>query len=154
SFYLVGATQTLFLIGPPLYLIWRVPVMRFSRPAEYLAFALPYFGSTALFLVAYAGVRGGLRVVPPTPFLSPVYCLAVLRALTSFRLPTGVTEKVRTPLLSPLLIPSLLALVLCAGGLAAALVDGDNGLIIASLWAAFMLWALGSFLAVGLPFEI
>ena len=31
SFYLVGATQTLFLLGPTLYLLWGISVMRFSR---------------------------------------------------------------------------------------------------------------------------
>jgi cellulose synthase (UDP-forming) len=154
SFYLVGATQILFILGPILYLLWRVPVMHLPSPRDYLIFAVPYLGSVVLFLVAYGGIRGGLRVIQQTLFLSPVYCLAVLRALVRLRFPIGVTEKGRSRRWSPLLLPQLVAAALCAAAVASAVISADDGLLIATLWATFMVWALGSLLSVGLPSKL
>ena len=151
SFYVVGATQTLFLLGPTLYLLWGVSVMRFSQPADYVIHGVPYYVSILLLLMVYAGVRGGLRVIQQQLFLSPIYCLAVVGALVPFRLPAGVTEKARRGGFSPLLLPQLVFATLCIAGVAVALRDGGGSLTIAGIWTALLLAALAPFItAIGL----
>jgi cellulose synthase (UDP-forming) len=151
SFYLIGATQTLFLVGPALYLLFGVSVMRFSQPIDYVVHGVPYYASIVLLLTAYGGVRGGLRVIQQQLFLAPVYCLAVVGALAPFRLRAGVTDKVRRAGLSPLLVPQLAAAALSAAGLGLAIRDGGGELTVAGIWAALLLAALTPFLtAAGL----
>ena len=142
SFYLVGATQTLFLLGPTLYLLWGISVMRFSGPADYVVHGLPYYASILLLLTVYGGVRGGLRVIQQQLFLSPVYCVAIVGALVPFRLPAGVTDKARRTGFSPLLLPQLVFAALCVAGVAVALRDGGGTLTIAGIWTALLLAAL------------
>ena len=142
SFYLVAATQTLFLLGPTLYLLWGISVMRFSGPAEYVAHGVPYYASILLLLGVYGGVRGGLRVIQQQLFLSPVYCVAIVGALLPFRLPAGVTDKARRTGFSPLLLPQLVFAALCVAGVAVALRDGGGTLTIAGIWTALLLAAL------------
>jgi cellulose synthase (UDP-forming) len=152
SFYLIGATQTLFLLGPTLYLLWGISVMRFSDPADYALHGAPYYASILLLLVAYGGIRGGLRVVQQQLFLSPVYCLAVVGALLPFRLPAGVTDKVGRGSLSPLLLPQLAFVILGAAGVAVALVEPTDALTIAGIWAVLLLAAVLPYvMALGLP---
>jgi cellulose synthase (UDP-forming) len=151
SFYLVGATQTLFVLGPVLYLLWGVSVMRFSQPLDYVVHGLPYYASILLVLTAYGGLRGGLRVIQQQLFLSPVYCLAVMGALAPFKLPAGVTDKARRVGLSPLLAPQLIGAVLCGVAVVVALRDRDGALTIAGIWAALLFTALTPFVtALGL----
>ena len=142
SFYLVGATQTLFLLGPTLYLLWGISVMRFSGPADYVVHGLPYYASILLLLMVYGGVRGGLRVIQQQLFLSPIYCVATVGALVPFRLPAGVTDKARRAGFSPLLLPQLVFAALCVAGIAVALRDGGGTLTIAGIWTALLLAAL------------
>ena len=142
SFYLVGATQTLFLLGPTLYLLWGISVMRFSGPADYVVHGLPYYASILLLLMVYGGVRGGLRVIQQQLFLSPIYCVATVGALVPFRLPAGVTDKARRAGFSPLLLPQLVLGGLCVAGIAVALRDGGGTLTIAGIWTALLLAAL------------
>ena len=142
SFYLVAATQTLFLLGPTLYLLWGISVMRFAGPADYVAHGVPYYASILLLLGVYGGVRGGLRVIQQQLFLSPVYCVAIVGALVPFRLPAGVTDKARRAGFSPLLLPQLVFAALCVAGVAVALRDGAGTLTIAGIWTALLLAAL------------
>jgi cellulose synthase (UDP-forming) len=145
AYYVAGCTQLLFLSGPPLRLLWDVPIMHPTSAEAYVAHGLAYFGALAALLFLYGGVRGGLRVLQSTIFLSPVFVFALLRALTRAR-PSGVTEKAAQRRFSWLVMPQWGAIVLLTAAMAIPIAEGigPDGLA-AVAWAAWMIFALIGF---------
>jgi len=146
TFPLVGATHVLFILTPALYLLWHTPIMRLHSVSSYLAHALPYFGSCLLLLVAYGGLRGGLRAAQHNLMLSPVYAIAVLKALTKRRYYSGATNKGPSERPSLLIAPYVLLLVLVIASLTVAIQrrDFSAGATLAAAWAAWGGTALAS----------
>lgn len=149
SFYLVAMCQVLFLLAPPLYLLFDVPVMRFDDVGEYALASGLYFGSVFLFLVAYGG-RGGIRAVQQVLFLAPTYLLACLRALLPVRPRSRVTEKEKQSRFSSILIPQHAALALSLAAIGYAVTLRDESMTIAAGWTAWNVIMIAGFMtAVG-----
>lgn len=147
GFYAIAATQVVFVISPPLYLLAGVSVMNVASVEELLSRSIPYYVAIALFFVAYCGPRESLQIVRQQLSLSPVYLLAVARALLHRPVPSSVTEKTSPPLLSWALLPVALMLALSLAALVSATLAPSSGTAIAGVWAAWFAFALGGPLA-------
>jgi cellulose synthase (UDP-forming) len=142
SSYLVLATQTIFLTGPPLYLLARVSVLRPTSSAAYLDHVLPYLVAIAAMLAAYVGLVRAARTAQSAMFAAPVYVSALILTLAGRR-PGGVTAKVRGARASWLLAPQTLALGCLVAGVAFAAIDHrPGGSPIAVVWGGVMAFLL------------
>jgi cellulose synthase (UDP-forming) len=149
SFYLAALCQTLFLLAPALYLLLGMSVMRFDSAHHYAFASGFYFGSVALFLVAYGG-RGGIRAVQQVLFLAPTYVLAFVIAATRVRPRGRVTEKLRPSRFSPIVLPQLALVALSMAGIAVSFRRPEDGTTIAAAWAAWNVVMVAGFMtAVG-----
>lgn len=149
SFYLGAMCQVLFLLAPPLSLLFEVPVMRFDSVGEYAVAGGLYFGSVFLFLIAYGG-RSGIRAVQQVLFLAPTYLLACLRALARVRPASRVTEKERQSRFSAILIPQHAALGLSLAAIGFAVWRREENATIAAGWTALNVVMIAGFMtAVG-----
>ncbi len=99
-YYLTTSFQLLYLISPPLSLVFGVRVLGDTSTGNYLlhmaAFGVPLMGM----LIAFAGWRGALRLIQMQSFLAPVFALAAWRAARMSpkrreRAFSGVTRKSR-----------------------------------------------------------
>ena len=148
GFYLFACLQLLFLLGPPLYLLLGVPVMRVSSSAAYAAAGLPYYLLTALYLVTAAGVRGAVGAVRSAVALAPAYAIAAVRALMPKPRTAYVTPKRPIGGFSVGLLPQQVAFTVLIGTLLYAVATRPLGAGGAALWAAFSAAALAP-VAVG-----
>jgi cellulose synthase (UDP-forming) len=138
AFYLIAATQVLFVAAPLLHIFLDWPVMRPNSLDSYLVNSAPYLGAIALFLLVFGGLRGGLRAAQSVLSLAPLFLIAILRALTRIRFHSGVTEKARQSRFGWLLVPQLAALVGCLAGIAIAATSQRDGLAVSAFWAGWM----------------
>jgi cellulose synthase (UDP-forming) len=145
GWYLVGSVQLVFVVGPLLHLFFgQTPIA--ATMTSYLSHSLPYFCSTALYLVAYGGVRGGLRSAQATLFLAPLFVLAAIRAATGIRFASGVTEKPgQLSRYSRLTCVQTLVAVLSAVAVAAALRTANVYVAVSAVWAAWIAFTLAGF---------
>ena len=150
SFYLIAATQLVFVASPALYLLAGVSIMRVSSVQPLLWHSLVYYVTIALFFSCYCGPRETLRVVRQQLVLSPVYLLAVLRGLMFKPVPGSVTEKIKPPSVSWAVLCAGLLLIASLAALGSAVVDPGPGRGIAAAWAAWFAFALaGPAAAIG-----
>ena len=79
-YYLTTSFQLLYLISPPLSLLFGVRVLGDTTTGNYLlhmaCFGVPLMGM----LIAFAGWRGAVRLIQMQSFLAPVFALAAWRA--------------------------------------------------------------------------
>ena len=151
SFYLVAATQALFVMGPALWLLWSVPIMRFDSVGEYLARSVPFYAAVLGYFLVHVGWRGTLRIGQQQLSLSPVYVYAVLRAATRARARPGVTKKINQPAFSWLMLPTVVAVGLSCAGVLVAVVERTDRVALAGVWAGwFAFMMIGALTAVGL----
>lgn len=142
GFYLVVATQTLFIVSPALSLLWGISVMHPSSPRAYVLHAGPYLALVVLLLTVHGGPAGALRVLQQQLYLAPLYCIALLRALSGQRFPSTVTEKARQSAFSWLVVPQKALIGLLLAAVATALLHPRRGLELAGVWAAVMTLSL------------
>lgn len=139
-YYLATAFQVVFLLCPVLTLLFGIDVLQVDSAGQYLthllAFGLPF----AVMLVAFAGVRGAVRLVQMQSFLAPVFCVAAFRALrmrdSSTKAFSGVTRKTSQQTMSRITLLQWSIFVLLVGSVGFELAR-DWGIE----WGA-VLWAL------------
>jgi cellulose synthase (UDP-forming) len=148
GFYLFACLQLLFLLGPPLYLLFGIAVMRPSSTPAYAAATIPYYVLTALYLVTAAGGRGAVGCVRSVIALAPAYAVAAVRALMPKPRKAHVTPKRPVGGFSVALLPQQVAFTLLIVALWAAVAARPPGAGSAAFWAAFSAAALAP-LAVG-----
>ncbi len=120
--YLMASVQLVFLAGPAVHILWRVPLLRASE-GSYLVHALPYFVSMAGFLAVYCGARHVLKTLQLFVFNAPIYLIALVRTVIGLRPPIDPTEKARQPAFSLLVAPAAVAFTVLTAALIVAAVD-------------------------------
>jgi cellulose synthase (UDP-forming) len=145
GYYLVGASQVVFVLGPILQVLLGQTVIA-ATIGDYLLHSLPYFAATALQMLADGRLRRGLRAVQATVFMAPVFILAAFRAATGIRFLSGVTEK-RGQLshFSWLMVPQTLAAVVCMAALSRVLRSANQQTYISAVWAGYIAFTLAAF---------
>jgi cellulose synthase/poly-beta-1,6-N-acetylglucosamine synthase-like glycosyltransferase/peptidoglycan hydrolase-like protein with peptidoglycan-binding domain len=145
GYYLVSAPQVLFVLGPIVHVLLGQTVIA-ATIGDYLLHSLPYFAATALHLLSYGGVRGGLRAAQGTLFMAPVFILGAFRAATGIRFVSGVTEK-RGQLsrFSWLMLPQTLAAVVCMAAVSRVLGSADQQTYVSVAWAAYIVFTLAAY---------
>jgi cellulose synthase (UDP-forming) len=145
GYYLVGASQVVFVLGPILHVLLGQTVIA-ATIGDYLLHSLPYFAATALHLLSYGGVRGGLRAAQATVFMAPVFILAAFRAASGIRFLSGVTEK-RGQLshFSWLMVPQTLAAVVSMAAVSRVLGAANEQTYVSAVWAGYIAFTLAAF---------
>jgi len=139
TLYLTGIAQLVFWVAPFVYLALQVSAVRGSQAGTaYVATAGPYYASVFLWLAGFVGVRKTLRTTAQRTFLAPVFVVAALKALCGQGLQNSVTEKVRVPRFSLLLLPMIGVAALTAAGLAYTAVIGHRQMAVVVAAAAGM----------------
>ena len=151
GFPIFNCLQILFLICPVLFLIWRVPVMRFVAMSGYGIHTLPYMCVLGLVMTLYAGRGAGVRNLGAAVAFAPTGVLGMLQALTGRRVPTGVTRKDREARFTPAAIPQYCLWLIALLGVVWAAVVRPPGAVGAGLWCAWSLYALTPFVAAVTP---
>jgi cellulose synthase (UDP-forming) len=145
--YLILAAQTVFVMGPILYLFARVEVLRTPSTATYLGHVVPYLVAVGATLVAFVGLVGGFRTAQAAIFDAPVYVTAIVATVLGRR-PGGVTRKVGASRFSWLIVPQAVAFVALVVGVAFAAFDHRRGAsAIAVAWAGVIAYVLAGPLA-------
>ena len=136
--YLQALAYVLFLAGPPLYVLLRVPMAGSASVGEYLAFTLPHLGLLLVFFGSLLGFGGALRTLRAAMFNDAITVVAVLRWLVGVR-PSPVTQKGRQRRASWLLLLPVVGLVILVASLAVAIRDDRSGASrIAVVWTGLL----------------
>ncbi|WP_239309175.1 MULTISPECIES: glycosyltransferase [unclassified Frankia] len=141
---LLTTVQMVFLVGPPMSVIFRMRLVSGAAEEAYLFFGLPYLLSSMLFIVAYAGGRPAARTVASSLFIAPLYLIAFLWVAFGYRpRSSGTTEKVFQPTMSVLVLPQItFALTLVASIIIYAFDTRPGRPVFALVWAGIMLMML------------
>ncbi len=139
--YLLASVQMIFLVGPPLAIIFRTRISSGASAQAYLLYAVPYLVSSLLFVVAYAGPRGAARTVGSALFNAPLYAIAFTRIALGYRpRSSGTTQKVFQPRMSALVLPQIVfALTLVASIVFYAFDTRADRPVLALGWAGVLL---------------
>uniref|UniRef100_UPI001040E4F7 glycosyltransferase family 2 protein n=1 Tax=Frankia sp. Cppng1_Ct_nod TaxID=2897162 RepID=UPI001040E4F7 len=103
---LLASSQAVFIVGPPLAIIFRTPFSS-ETPEAHLLFVGPYLASSLLFMVACGGAGSAIRTAAMTLFNAPLYLTAFFRVVLWHRPRASATEKAFQPRMSVLLLPQI-----------------------------------------------
>jgi cellulose synthase (UDP-forming) len=138
SAYLLTACQTMFILAPSLYLLWGISVVNAPSVSTYVSYTLPFLLATGLFLVAHIGLRGAVRTVQSALFDSPVYAIALVKAVTGFKVRSRVTNKRRQKRFSVLMVPQAIGFALAGAAMVLALGGGPRYSVVALFWCGYV----------------
>ncbi len=141
--YLAVLAQSLFIIGPALYLIFGTPVMQPDSARDYFLHTAVFFVPLIITLILWTGLRNALKAIQIQMYLAPVYVVACARALLGLRTitVTGATSGWRKKL-AVMTWPQQVAVVICAAAVGLAITMPSVGTLIAGFWSAWVIWAL------------
>jgi cellulose synthase (UDP-forming) len=144
SSYLLTACQTVFILGPSMYLLFGVSVVNAPSVSAYVSYTLPFLLATALFLVAHVGWRGAIRTVQSALFDAPVYVIALVKAITGIKFRSRVTNKARQKRFSVLMVPQAIGFLLAAASIVLALGGGPRYSVVALFWCGYVAFQLAA----------
>lgn len=148
GWYLVGAVDVIYLLSPIVVILLGQRVIAPGSEWTYALLIALYLGPIALMLAAHVGWRGAVRAAQLQAYLTPVFLIAVARALRSHprraaRLRSGVTAKAGLRRLSLLTAfqHAILALLLICIGIALTGTETTPAMV---LWACVLATALAT----------
>jgi hypothetical protein len=150
--YLCGLRDLIFLIVPPIYLIWGVPAISGITLGEFLLRFLPYWVvmQIAFWHIGRGKASLGGFIIGFGSF--PILMESLLTAIDGRKIAFSVTPKRRLHSSLSLLLPYLAALILCIASLTVAAVSGRNRtlVLINAGWMLYIIFMLCGMLWLGI----